>query len=299
MANRKDSSLEVRDGVNLDKIKKELNEYVRKQVDFEVKEVIEKNQKNLLRNKTFVIVRRDILILLLIFLSLYLGYQLYQTGYFNKYYKRGESANNYVIPPTEEPVNGNTIEPEEVKPSLEELIKKYGNYINPYLISSKSKYFMDFYEGKMSDGLRLYLTFINLDSSNIEIDEESTFIDEKNFKDKYNSLFLEEYKGSSFDFLGNTFKYSESRGIYFASSKVSNDFKSDVVREIIDIQEGDDIVITTVEGFKKDNKVLNPLTNKEIDGTDLVKNQSKLVKVKYSFANNNSTYKLKKIEVIN
>ena len=66
MATKKDSLLEIKDGVNLDKIKKELNEYVRKQVEYEVKEVLEKNQKTLLRNKSFVIVRRDIIILLLV-----------------------------------------------------------------------------------------------------------------------------------------------------------------------------------------------------------------------------------------
>jgi hypothetical protein len=121
----KNNMIENKDGVNLDKIKKELNEYVHKQVDFEVKEVLEKNQKVMLRNKTFVIVRRDIIILLLVFVCLYFAYQLYQVGYFNKYYKRVDEVRDVVntdIKKDEEEVK----EDEKAKASLEELMEVKG-----------------------------------------------------------------------------------------------------------------------------------------------------------------------------
>ena len=301
MANKKDNLLEIKDGVNLDKIKKELNEYVHKQVDFEVKEVLEKNQKVLLRNKTFVIVRRDIIILLLIFLSLYLGYQLYHTGYFNKYYKEEyrEPVDNNNIPSEVEPKDEEEKESEVVKPTLDELKEKYSELLNSYHITSSSKYYDDFYGGNYSNNMRLFFALVNVDSKYIEVDDDSTFVDESHIKDKYKELFMDDYEGASFDYVGTSFKYSEGRSVYFANQKVNNSYTSDIVREIIEIKEDDEVSIITVEGLKKDNKVLNPVSKKEIDGSDLVKNKDKLIKIKYSFVKDSDTYKLKKIEVVN
>ena len=295
MATKKDNLLEIKDGVNLDKIKKELNEYVHKQVDFEVKEVLEKNQKILLRNKSFVIVRRDIVILLLVFLSLYLGYQLYQTGYFNKYYKGDSDKTQINNVPT--PVEPNEEPKEEVRPSLDELKRKYGSLLESYVLNSKCDYYDDYYDGNLSSGLKLYFSLSNVDSKHIELDDDSTFVDEERIKEEYNRLFVDDYEGSSFEYEGVQFKYSESRKIYFANNKININSNSDIVREIIDINE-DDLSITTVEGLKKDDKLFNPVSNKEVSGSDLTKNMDKFVKVKYLFIKDADTYKLKKIEVI-
>ena len=93
-----------------------------------------------------------------------------------------------------------------------------------------------------------------------------------------------------------------SKSLFFADGKFEKT-KSDIVREIINIEEKDNqILITTVEGLLKDSKLYNILSREQVkkynSNDSLEKYKDLLTKMKYNFNKIDDEYKLLKVEVM-
>ena len=281
---------------DLDSIKVELTEYLKGQVDYYVKQEIDKTSKKIIKVKNKQILTRNLIILLLLGAVGYLGFRLYENGYFNKYYK-GEIKEE--VTPKQEEVIPKPEEKEESKPTLEELKNKYGNLLNPIIVSGNSNYLEEFYKGDLTEELKLSIALANVKQSSIEIEEDMSFLEEEVLKSAYEAIFESEYKGMSFNYNAEALKYSTSRKEYIANGELKI-ASNTIQKEIIDIKEGENIVITTIEGYISEGKLYNKKTNTMIENYDSKKELSeykeKLATVKYTFAKNNNSYKLLKIE---
>lgn len=268
-------------------VKEELTKYMKEQIDFEVNKAVESNTKKLIRHKNIVILKRDIIILVLIGLYAFLIYNLYNTNYFDKYLKKKDDPIVTKIESTSE-----SKKPEEKV----DLIEEYSYLLDSFNISESSKYLDDYYRGKLTEELRLYIAV-----SNIEPEDalENGFIDEEVVKDAYEEIFKGSPTNKSFEYNDARVKYIEAKDLYIIDGEI--DKTTNIQKEILNVQEKDDkVIIDTVEGLVKEGKLYNVVKNKEIkkyDKDGLKKYQKDLTILRYTF--DKEDLKIMTIEVIN
>ncbi len=280
--------------LDLTEIREDLTNYMKDVINKEVSKAVEKANKKLIRHKNSIIIKRDIFIIILIIICLFLGYNLYKSSNINI-----DITSKKV---TEKKVSKEIKEIEEEPNTLEELTKNYGYLVDNIKISENSSYLKLYYKGELSDELKLYLSLNNLDDDKIVSEEESVYIDENDLKDKYNDIFDGEFVPKSFKYNDLNFHYLSSKSLFFADGKFEKT-KSDIVREIINIEEKDNqILITTVEGLLKDSKLYNILSREQVkkynSNDSLEKYKDLLTKMKYNFNKIDDEYKLLKVEVM-
>lgn len=285
---------------DMNEIKEELLLYTKDRIDIEVQNSFKKIEKKIVNRKNSKILRRDILIIILIGITGFLTFELYNTGYFNKYLIKLE--NNTSIEMKNEVLENQNQESNN-KVVKEDLISKHKDALNSFKISSDSIYIKDFYNGKLSNELKLYLSFSNLDKNAIQIDDGTLIISEDDLVSSYKKLFDDEYQAVSFNYNSLRFKYLKSQNIYLAYGELKSN-KSNIKRIIKDVEENnDEIVITTIEAIVDNDKVINILSNKEIAGytndNSIISNQSKLNTMKYYFKLINKEYYLENISAQN
>ena len=294
----------VEETIDVESIKTELNDYMKGQIDYYIKQEIEKTNNRIIKVKNRQIFSRNIIILLLLAAIGYLGFRLYENGYFNKYFK-GEQKETIIVTKenspqkTEEQPNETPNTSEEQKPTLEDLKKEYGTLLNPIILSGNSNYLEEYYKGDLTEELKLSLALANVNQKDVEIEEEMSFLEEETLKKAYESLFDTKYEGKSFIYNAEALKYSAARKMYIASGELKI-ASNTIQKEIVDIQVGENIVITTIEGYISEGKLYNKKTNENIENYDAKKElhdyKDKLASVKYTFHKNNDSYKLIKIE---
>lgn len=272
----------------LKEVKEELTNYMKEQIDFEVNKAVESNTKKLIRHKNIVIIKRDIIILVLLGLYAFLIYNLYTTNYFDKYLNK---ENTPII--KEESV----VKEEESESEKQiDLKEEYSYLLDSFSISENSKYIEDYYRGKLSDELRLYISLYNV-LNNEDLEDE--FIDGSVIKETYESIFKGNVTNKSFEYNEAKIKYLNAKDIYIIDGELDNG--TNIKREITNVYEKDDVVfIETVEGLIKDNKLYNIVTKKEVkkyDNKDLVKYQNDLISLRYKF--DKKDLKILAVEVIN
>lgn len=289
---------------NIKDYKSEINEYIKERIDKEIeikeykitidkyikdrveKEATSNNVKfynKRLRNKSIIIFIETIIIIGLICAGLYSVYYLYEDGYFN---------NNNVIEVKKDDlpvVNDKPVEKVEPKTTLDDLVNKYANLLDNYNMDTKCDYLNEFYNGELTTELKEFFAFQLLDKEDITIDETSSFFDSNLLTKAYKSLFNEDINLSTFKYNGATYKYLETKEMFISSNVSTSGTK--IIREITNIEEIDGrVLITTTEGYIKNDKLYNILTNKEV--TDykkddkLSKHSKKLNVVTYTFNNN-------------
>lgn len=281
-------------GINTASVKEELTSYLRVVIDKEVSKVVEKSSKKLVRHKNAIIIRRDIIIVILLLVCLFLGYELVDRSNINIDIntKRKEASNSQVIEEEkseESPVS-----------EKEDLKEKYKHLTDDIYINEESPYVKDFYEGTLSDELKLYLAMNILDKDKVTSEDGTLYVDEGDLKEIYNLLFTDEYSGKSFKYGELSFKYL-SKGLFWADGKYEKE-SSNIVKDIIEVKEEDEsLEITTVEGLVKENKLYNILSDKEVKnykGDSLEKYEDHLTKMVYDFEKIDDSYKLSKINLI-
>lgn len=283
---------------DINEIKEELLLYTKDRIDIEVQNSFKKIEKKVVNRKNGKIFRRDILIIILIGIMCFLTYELYNTGYFNKYLVKLE--NNTSTESKNEVLENQNNNDKIVK---EDLVSKHKDALNKFKISSDSIYLKDFYNGKLSNELKLYLCFSSLSKDAMQTDDGTLIINEDDLISTYKKLFNDDYQAISFNYSNLRFKYLKSQNIYLAYGELKSS-KNNIKRIIKDVEENDDeIIITTIEAIVDNDKVINILTNKEIDDykndTSLIANQSKLNKMKYCFKLVNKEYYLENISALN
>lgn len=242
--------------IDLDSIKKELNDYidekVEKSVSVKVKEEflseIDKANKRLIREKNKKIIVKNIFLFLFLVIIVFLMFLLYKDGHFDKYFRHDKNENKEVISETDKDKNvDKEIPSEEI--SLEDLKANYGKYLDSYVLNSNSIYLEDFYKGNLSNELINYWTFNNLDFSSFEKGDDYQVIDSKIFCEKHDELFLDECSLTTFDYDGHKIRFLQKIDS-FMSDEILEKVGSNIYREIIDIKVNDDIVtIETVEAL--------------------------------------------------
>ena len=161
--------------------------------------------------------------------------------------------------------------------------------MDKYVISDKSVYLSDFYNGNLSSELKNYLVLNSLNFDSLKKNDDYEIISNDVFKKAYELLFSDSYESKSFDYNGNKIRYLDMMESYITTSLLTKD-ESLIEREIKDIKKDDDkIIITTIEGIIKDGKLYNILNNNEIvdyQNDSLLKYENSLNKVVYTFKDN-------------
>ena len=275
--------------VNLDKIKKEIYEYTDEVVRKYYLQEIEKVNKIVIREKNKKILFKNFIITLLLLIIVFLIYLLNSVNYFARF-SDNKLENNY----TQEKVDAknnyevkNDITSDKPKePTIEELKEEYSNLLNNIIISEKCNYLKDYYQGNLTNELKNYLALNIVDMKKLDDMDEYNMFSDAILKDSYESLFNDTYKSVSFSYNGNLVRYISKLNSYITNDLVEKT-NSNIKREIIDVKiEQNKVLITTIEGLVKDDKLYNVVDNKEVSDykKDSITNyQDKLNKLTYTF----------------
>ncbi len=238
---------------------KKLEKNLKKYVDDAISDEMDKTSRKFLREKNRKIFYKNIVILILIAIIGLLVYLLYKEDYFDKYFC-DKCEETVVVENNETVVNEN----ETVKePTLDELIDKYSYLLDNININEESIYLKDYYDGKLTSELKNYLSLNNMNFKNFEIEEDYNLINESDIKTSYNKIFNSEYENTSFDYNGQKIRYFSKLASYVTDS-ILNKNESNIKREIINIDVKDNkVIIYTIEGLVKDNKLYS-ISNVEI-----------------------------------
>lgn len=279
----------LEDKVDVETIRNELKSYVDERVNQTFVEELEKTNKKIIREKSRRIIFKDIVIIILLLIIGFLLYLLFSNNYFDKYFNHDpESAEKEEKKEENNKEEGKKEEKKEEKkePTLDELKKEYGSLLDNYYVTDSSIYLSDFYDGELTNEMMKYMTLNTFDFSTFEKEEDYNIIKESTFKIMYEKLFDEEYKAGSFSYDDNKIRYVKQMESYMSEAvlvRVDNNIK----REIKNIKvDGDKVIITTVEGVVKDNKLFNAVNEKEVDNyknDSLLKYADKLNEVVYNF----------------
>ena len=215
------------------------------EVKNEVKEQIIKEEKKLLRHRTGKIIRRDIVILILIAIIGFMGYLLYKDDYVVVVKERNNQSKITGVSKKEETKDLNWY-------------KKHYSYLidNMHLKLSSdnmNKYYLyqDNYDvNNINDSIKLSLAYNLLDNTKEKIKKSD-------LKKAYNQLFNDDYHDASFQIDCKVYKLKKD--YYEESGDECLDISNyQLEEEITNIYEQDNnIVIETVMGVSKDNKLYN------------------------------------------
>lgn len=278
----------VIDKKDLKELRIEILDYAKERIDIEVENSLKKVEKKIVKRKNIKIIKRDIMIVLLLVLCSFLTYELYDMGFFNKYLVK-ETANK-----TESEEKQDKQDEVIIKEDLKE---KHKHALDNISIKSNSKYINDYYNGNLTNELKLELTLNLIPLDKIENDEENYLIDNSTMEEYFNKLFNSSYKASSFSYGSNKVKYLKKQEVYLASDEITKN-ESKIKKIITDVQENDDeIIISTIEYIVDNNKVINILTQEEIldNENEVLKNKDKLTKLDYYLTIRDNSYRLNKI----
>ena len=272
------------ENIDLEKIKEELTDYVDLKIKKEINEEIEKANKRVLREKNKKIMFRNVVIIILFLIIIFLLYLLNSVGYFAKFVNKEKMEENEIVEKQEEKSDDNKKE-EIVKPTLEELKAKYANLLDYYYVNENSKYLNDFYGGNLSLELKKYMALNEVNFNLLSKEDDYNVIDNTVLKEAWKRIFNDEYQNGTFDYNGNKVRYINSLDAYL-TEKILEKEKSNIKKEIISIEEdGEKVIISTVEGLVIDNKLYN-INKEEItdnQNVQLTDYQDKLNKVRYTF----------------
>jgi len=272
------------ENIDLEKIKEELTDYVDLKIKKEMNEEIEKANKRVLREKNKKIMFRNVVIIILFLIIIFLLYLLNSVGYFAKFVNKEKMEENEIVEKQEEKSDDNKKE-EIVKPTLEELKAKYANLLDYYYVNENSKYLNDFYGGNLSLELKKYMALNEVNFNLLSKEDDYNVIDNTVLKEAWKRIFNDEYQNGTFDYNGSKVRYINSLDAYL-TEKILEKEKSNIKKEIISIEEdGEKVIISTVEGLVIDNKLYN-INKEEItdnQNVQLTDYQDKLNKVRYTF----------------
>lgn len=275
---------------DLKEIKIELLDYAKNRIDIEVENSFKKIEKKIVKRKNIKIIKRDITIIILLALICFLSYELYNTGYFNKYLIKEQVV---------EKVEKEETPQEEIE--KEDLKEKYKDSLNNIYIKSNSKYLNDYYNGNLTNELRLELTLNTIPNEAIEKDEDTYILSNKVMEEYYSKLFDSSYKASSFNYGSNKIKYLKNQEVYLISSDITKS-NSKIKRIITDVKEVDkEIIVSTIEYIVDNDKVINIISKEEVTDNekDVLKEKNKLNRLEYHLTIKDNNYKLKSIVVNN
>ncbi len=299
MAKKKNEEVEKKnikkkENIDLDSLKKELNYYIDETIKRSINLELEKSYKRTIRDKNIKIIIKNMVITILLLVIVYLVYILNDYDYFDKFFIEDNYEKETVKINNKDTTSNNDNEKKE--PTLDELKKEYAYLLDNIYINEDSIYVDDYYNGKLTDELKNYLSMNMMDINSLSKEENYNLIENDKFKKCYEKKFIGEYANTSFNYNGNIFRYINKLDAYITDEVVKEN-KTNIKRIITKIVVSDDnVVITTIEGLVKDNKLYNIINNMEVakySEENMLLNTDKLNRVIYSF---NKEGKLIKID---
>lgn len=304
MARKKKEELKDETIVDTDAMKKELMAYVDSQLDERLEKVvsdslrknvieeIDKANKKVIRMKNRKIFIKNIFLILFFLIICFLVYLLYSNHYFDRYFSKTNDSKTVDAVQEE---NVTKEEEEVVLPTLDELKEKYSSYLDLYVLSEKSIYLEDFYQGNLTKELKSYYSLNQIDFDTLDVEDDYNLIQDSMIRNTCMSLFDDGCDFVNFDYNGNKVRYFKRMNSFITNSILE---KEDTLihREIIDIQEDSKMVsITTIEGIVVGEQLYSIVPNEYISdyyGEGFLDYADQLNKVIYTFNNK----KLVKVE---
>lgn len=277
---------------DLKEIKLDILDYVKSRIDIEIENSFKKIEKKIVKRKNIKIIKRDITIVLLLVLVCFMSYELYNTGYFNKYLAKNVTVSNDT---QKEETNI-----EEQKVVKEDLLKKHKKALDNIVLNYNSKYLKDYYNGNLINELKLELTLATIPTDEMETDEETLIINSATMEKYYNQLFDSTYKAISFNYGSNKIKYLKNQEVYLASKDITKN-NNKIKRFITNVDEvGNEVTISVIEYIVDNDKIINILSNEEVANSDedILKIKDNLNKLEYHLTIKDDTYILKNIKKI-
>jgi len=268
-------NIEEDNKMDINGVKEELKDYIDIKVRKSINEELERTNRRIIREKSRKLLFKDIIILLLLVVIGFLLFLMYKKNYFAKY-TQNDNKNNSVI---------NSDDIKEV--TYEDLLNEYSYLLDSIHINEKSTYINDYYSGKLTNEIKNYLAFSNMDFSNIENESDYYMFDSLYLKNEYNKLFNDEYVPHSFYYLDNSIKYINKLDSYISDKEIQKN-SSNIRREISDIMvDGDKVVFTCVEGVLINGHLFNIVSNNEIkyNNDSLINYSKSLNTLVYTFIN--------------
>lgn len=283
--------------IDLSEIKDDLTDYMKNKIDFEVDKAVERSTKKLVRYKNSIILKKNITIIILIIICAFLSYNLYKISNINIDVSLNKKSTKNVE--VEKQVKNEEKEKKEESKEneLEKKKKEYKHLIDDIYINENSEYKKDFYDGNITDEIKLYLAMNNINEEKVISEDDSIYIEEKDIKESYDNFFSSNFTPKSFEYNNLKLHYLSSKSMFISNGKFEKE-KSNIIKEIIDIDEGENLVITTVEGIIKDNKLYNIVSEKEVreyKKDSLEEYKDELTTLQYHFEKEDDNYKLVKI----
>ena len=282
MANKKKEDKKIESKEELKDIKEEISIYAKSIVEEEV----EKNTKKLLRYKNSIIMRKNITIILLILVCVFLGYNLYTISDISIDIKKTNA---------DEQETTKTSEEKEEREDYSE----YNYLFDKITISENNAYKDKYYNDGLTDEVKMSITLSNIDSEKIHTEDNSSYIEKNDFLETYQDIFTGEFNPKSFKYNGINISFLSSKEIFIGEKEITKE-ETNIKREIIDKEETDDeIKLTTVEGVVKDNKLYNVISGKNITkykNDSIINYADSLTKLAYTFKKEEEKYKLVSIE---
>lgn len=268
---------------NINDYKDQIDKYIKERVEKETASEAVKFYKKRLRNKNLAIFVEFIIILVLLGSLVAGAIYLYHDGYFDKYTLKINRSEKPVVSNDEKPVEN----VDEKKNKLSELVNKYSYLLEDINIDTKSEYLTEYYSGNLTTELKEFLAYQLINKDYITKDNNSSYFEGQLLKAAYKELFGEVLECVDFKYDGAFYKYLKANDMFISTSLPTPG--NSIVKEITNIEEKDGkVIITTTEGYFKDNKLYNVLSKKEI--TDYKKDEKiskyskKLNIVKYTFS---------------
>ena len=282
---KKAKNILLEEAIDVEAIRNELKDYVEERVNQTFIDELDKTNKKLIREKNKKIVWKNIAIIILLLIIGFLIYLLYSNNYFDKLFNK----DNQIVEKENKKDEDKTISDEKKEPTQEELKKEYAKLLDNYYVTDNSIYLVGYYDGKLTNDMMKYMTLNTFDFSTFTREEDYNIIKESTFKTMFERLFNEDYVSSSFDYDDNKIRYVKQMDAYMTSALLVRE-ESNIKREIKNIKlDGSDVIITTIEGLIKDNKLYNIITGKEIEDykeDSLLKYEKELNKLSYTFKDN-------------
>lgn len=266
-------------------VKNDLTLYIEKKVKDEFADDIDRVYKKIIREKNYKLFFKNIIILLLLGVIIFLLYLMYDADYFDSYFHLKEDHKDKTV--EEVPKDSLEKEEEPKSPTLDELKEEYSGLLDSVVLASNSSYIHDFYNGNLTNELKSYFTLSQMDFSSFEVEDDYYVIDEETFKNTYLSYF-DDYSAVGFDYGDSRVRYFSKLESYVSDS-LFDSISSDIVREIksIEVKDGE-VFITTVEGKIVDQQLMNILSSDVVDSyqnDSLLNYSSYLNEITYVFKN--------------
>lgn len=278
-------SVKKEEKINLDDIKKELSIYIDETIKKSMTLELEKSYKRTIREKNIKIIIKNMVITILLLVIVYLVYILNDNDYFDKFFIEDNNKQKSVEV-IDKKTNKDEVVEEEKEPTLEELKAEYGYLLNNIYINEDAIYVDDYYNGKLTNELKHYLAMNLIDVNSLSKEEDYNVIENDILKKCYEKKFIGEYSNQNFNYNGNTFRYINKLDAYITDNVVKEN-NTNIKRIITDVTiDGDDVIIATIEGLVKENKLYNILTDEEISEYSdelMLANAERLNKMVYTF----------------